>query len=238
MLQRNSQLLASLAGVSLLVLFAFGSLSAAADGARPVAAVEPQDSTRNVAAEPPSTQPAPDDAAAQARARLVTGLVGSAHDFSENAALGRDLCLPCHTPHLESAPQPRLDRRPQTTLPLRPFESPEIELTSWSLLCLGCHDGVIASDVYSTSHAVALSGPLSGSRIGERGLRSHPIGIEYPLSAEGYRSRAAVEAAGLPLPDGRIQCTTCHNAHNTEGHAGMLQISNRRSKMCLTCHEL
>ena len=113
-----------------------------------------------------------------------------------------------------------------------------MELDGWSLLCLGCHDGVTAPDVYSSGHAVRIAGNLGDARLGTRGLRSHPVGIEYPSGRADYQPRAAVEAKGLLLPDGRIQCGTCHDAHNTHGHAGMLKISNRRSQMCLTCHRL
>lgn len=171
-----------------------------------------------------------------AREQLVSGLVGSKHDFSQEGKSGRDLCLPCHTPHLVGAPPPRLDRRVATTQPLRPFQSIDVELTGWSLLCLGCHDGVTAPDVYSSPHAVTVAGQLGNSRLGTRGLRSHPVGVRYPRPGEDYNPAAAVEAAGLLLPDGRIQCTTCHNAHNTQRHPGMTRISNEGSRLCLTCH--
>ncbi|MBK9121087.1 MAG: hypothetical protein IPM18_16010 [Phycisphaerales bacterium] len=169
---------------------------------------------------------------------LVSGLIGSKHDFSHGGRTGRDLCLPCHAPHLVSPPPPQLDARPTTTQPLRPYEGPGIVLNSWSMLCLGCHDGITAHDVYSGSHALATGDQLANSRLPATARTSHPIGITYPLAAPGYRTRAEVEAAGLLLPDGRIQCTTCHDAHNTHRHPGMLKISNSRSRMCLACHNI
>jgi predicted CXXCH cytochrome family protein len=185
----------------------------------------------------PATQPSAAEAAElAAREQLLSGLIGSKHDFTRDGESGRDLCLPCHTPHLVAAPVPRLDRRPTTTQPLRPYQGIDIELTGWSLLCLGCHDGVTASGVYSSAHAVTTTAQLANSRLAAAGPRSHPVGIKYPLAAEGYHPRAAVEAGGLLLPDGRIQCTTCHDAHNTHRYAGMLRASNERSQVCLTCH--
>jgi predicted CXXCH cytochrome family protein len=171
-----------------------------------------------------------------AREQMVSGLIGSKHDFTRNGENGHDLCLPCHTPHLVAAPLPRLDRRPTTTQPLQPYEGINIELTGWSLLCLGCHDGVTAPSVYSSAHAVTVTDQLANSRLGTTDLRSHPVGIRYPLAAEGYHPRAAVEAGGLALPDGRIQCTTCHDAHDTHRYRSMLRLSNERSRVCLTCH--
>jgi predicted CXXCH cytochrome family protein len=172
------------------------------------------------------------------RQHLTSGLIGSKHDFTQAGRIGRDLCLPCHTPHLVSPPSPRLDLRPTTTQPLRPYESLDVVLTGWSLLCLGCHDGIAAQDVYSFAHAVTVGDQLANSRLGTRGLRSHPVGVRYPSATQGYYSQAAVESAGLMLPDGRIQCTTCHDAHNTAGYPSMLRISNERSHLCLTCHRL
>lgn len=194
----------------------------------------------------PTTQPALLDADLTpheiadlvAREGLISGLIGSKHDFTAGRSTGRELCLPCHTPHLVSPPTPRLDRRPTTTQPLRPYQKPGVELDSWSLLCLGCHDGVSAPDVYSMAHATQFSGQLANSRVGVRALRSHPVGIEYPVGREDYHPRHVVEAAGLPMADGRIQCGTCHDAHNTHRYEGMLHISNERSRLCLTCHRL
>ncbi len=179
---------------------------------------------------PPATEPT--------SARLASGLVGSKHDFRRLNAEVRDLCLPCHTPHLAVAPVPRLDRRPTTTQPLRPYTRFDVELSGWSLLCLGCHDGVTAADVYTASHAVTVAEPLRRTGLGGRGLRSHPVGVKYPGPRSDYHPAAAVEASGLHLPGGRIQCTTCHDAHNTRGFDGFLWISNQRSALCLTCHRL
>ena len=172
-----------------------------------------------------------------ARESLVSGLVGSKHDFRELNQSVRDLCLPCHTPHLVAPAPPALDQRPAEEQPLRPYQGPGVELTGWSLVCLGCHDGITAPDVYSSSHAVEVAGQLGNSRLGTKGLRSHPVGIRYPgVTDPDYEPAAAVEAAGLLLPNGRIQCTTCHDAHNTHRYDGMLRTTNERSQMCLTCH--
>lgn len=192
------------------------------------------------APQPPSagisaSQPSADEAR---REVMMSGLRGSKHDFTLNGTLGRDLCLPCHTPHLVSPPAPALDKRSEALTPMRPYRGPDIELTSWSLVCLGCHDGVTAPDVYTSSHAVQIVGQLANSRLGATSLKSHPVGTKYPAFGGDYASRDAVEAAGLPLPDGRIQCTTCHDAHNTHRHPGMLRVSDDRSRMCLTCHRL
>ena len=230
----------SLAGMSLLVVAAVSGLLVAQTTA-PVSTDQP--TTQPVATQPAaSDSPAPPEAddttGAWGRAQLFSGLIGSKHDFTQAGRSDRNLCLPCHTPHLMGVPPPRLDRRAATTQPLRPYQGLGIELTGWSLLCLGCHDGVTAPDVYSSAHAVALTAQLANSRLGARGLRSHPVGVSYPGTNEHFQPPAAVEAAGLLLPDGRIQCTTCHDAHNTQRHGKMLRITNERSRLCLSCHRV
>jgi predicted CXXCH cytochrome family protein len=226
---------AALAGLAMSVLATVGGVIGAEAGA-------PQATTQPATTQPSATQPTPpeleDAAEAWARASLFSGLIGSKHDFTQGGRSGRDLCLPCHTPHLMGVPPPRLDRRATTTQLLRPYQGPGIELTSWSLLCLGCHDGVTAPDVYSSAHAVAVSAQLGNSRLGTRGLRSHPVGVPYPSVDERFEPRAAVEAAGLLLADGHVQCTTCHDAHNTGRHGHMLRVANDRSRLCVTCHRL
>jgi predicted CXXCH cytochrome family protein len=218
-------------GAGLLLLLGLGlpaARHAAGQSEPPAAATQPT----------PTTRPSPDDLAPlAARQELISGLIGSPHDFSHGGRSGRDLCLPCHTPHLITAAPPLLDQRALPPQPLRPFRAADIELNGWSLLCLGCHDGVTASDVFTSGHAIQASG-MSGFLLTRQGLRSHPVGIEYPQNAEGYQPQVQVLADGLPLPDGRIQCTTCHDAHNTRGYEGMLKISNDRSRMCLTCHRI
>ena len=195
---------------------------------------QPAPTASGVATSQPSRDTAPDLAA---RTRLSSGLIGSPHDFTQNGGgASRDLCLSCHTPHIVEPPAPLLDERADTPPPLRPYQTADLMLTGWSLLCLGCHDGDLASDVYSSVHAVTVTDQLAGSRLGVAALRSHPVGIVYPVAGEGLQSRSTVEQAGLLLPGGRIQCTTCHDAHNTYGYPGMLRISNERSRMCLTCH--
>jgi predicted CXXCH cytochrome family protein len=188
---------------------------------------------------PATTQPAEENTNQEwAREQLISGLIGGKHDFTGGAVSGRDLCLPCHTPHLAAVPAPRFDRRTVTTQPLRPFEGIGIELTSWSLLCLGCHDGITAPDVYSSSHAFSATDRVESARMRSSTLRSHPVGVSYPAGSEDFHPVSEVESVGLPLSDGRIQCTTCHDAHNTHHHRAMLRVSNERSRLCLTCHRL
>lgn len=195
-------------------------------------------------AEPPAASPvamqsqAP-AAPASAGDRYTSGLVGSPHDFTQSEPPASDLCLPCHVAHLAGPPAQLAERQPAATQPLRPYQTLAAELDAASLLCLSCHDGVIASDVFTAAHATQFSSQLGTSGSRGRPLAGHPIGVKYPLSDPKYHPPAAVTSSGrVKLPLGRVQCTSCHDPHNTEDHDGMLVMSNQRSNLCLTCHRL
>jgi predicted CXXCH cytochrome family protein len=171
--------------------------------------------------------------------RLSSGLIGGMHDFSSAGAEPRSLCTACHTPHLTASKSPLMDRRKRAAEPLQPYQSTRVELDSATLLCLSCHDGRIAPDVYSRAHATSLSQQLGASRLSSDRLASHPVGVKYPDGDAKYRPAAAVTAGGqVKLPAGRVQCTSCHDPHNTGGHEKFLISSNQRSRLCLTCHRL
>jgi len=181
---------------------------------------------------------AADRASGEVDSRFLTGLIGSKHDFSQREPRPRDLCLPCHAPHLPVGRPPALDRGPAATQPFRTYQSLDVELDRGSLLCLSCHDGVVAPEVYTSSHATKLSHQVGASQLGFGGLQGHPVGVAYPTARQDYHAIPVVEAGGLKLPGGRMQCTSCHDPHNTGRHDGMLVISNDRSRLCLTCHRL
>lgn len=171
---------------------------------------------------------------------FASGIVGSKHDFSAGGQVPRDLCLPCHTPHITAAQAPLLVGRSAAIQPVRPYGTPAGELDQASLVCLSCHDGTVARDVYAGMHAMAGAElAAAGVAPGHARLTNHPVGIAYPRGERRYHSAEAATADGrIKLPNGRIQCTTCHDPHNTQRHSGMLVMSNERSRLCLACHRL
>lgn len=212
---------------------AAGALLASAAAAGLGAALQlAQDQSQSAATSAPVEDPLLD-----ARAR---GIVGTKHDFTDGGRIPRDLCLPCHTPHITAAQAPLLVRRPAATQPTRPYATRAGELNAASLVCLSCHDGTVARDVYAGTHAMSWSELAAGGIApGRTRLTNHPVGTLYPDGQRGYNSSAAVTSDGrIRLPDGRIQCTTCHDPHNTNRYPGMLVVSNDRSRLCLACHRL
>lgn len=197
----------------------------------------------------PSSQPAAPVPRTTASGRIAddppqsaweSGIAGTKHDFTGEGRVARDLCLPCHTPHITASQAPLRINRPAAGQPLPSYQTPGSDLNSASLLCLSCHDGVIAPDVYASAHGTNWSDQAgTGLAPGRNRLTSHPVGIKYPSAAAKYNSPEAVMADGrIKLPLGRIQCTTCHDPHNTHRHNGLLVISNDRSRLCLSCHRM
>lgn len=188
----------------------------------------------------PSTRPVPaGDESLALRESLAGGLIGSKHDFSQGGGGVRDLCLSCHTPHITAARAPLLESASRTPRPVILRQRNGEELDGSTLLCLSCHDGVTAKDVYTSAHSTSWAGQMGSQQVGSLPLSSHPIGVRYPLGELTYQPSSSVTADGrIKLPDGRLQCISCHDPHNTGRHPAMLVKSNDRSNLCLSCHRL
>ncbi|QOJ03257.1 MAG: hypothetical protein HRU71_07040 [Planctomycetia bacterium] len=171
-------------------------------------------------------------------ASYASRLLGGPHDFSNGRGDARSLCLTCHTPEgmTDGAARPPADRLPRAAAVLA--QDADRELDRHSLVCLGCHDGVIATDVFTTAHAARLARFEPGEER-SAALAGHPIGGRYPSDHPRYRATNAVTRDGrIRLPEGRVQCVSCHDPHHAGGHPAMLVKSNERSALCLSCHRL
>ncbi len=203
-------------------------------------ACTPLGSTSTVA---PAAQPAPREANALNRALdgetdpWSRGLIGSAHDFTDGDAGAHDLCTPCHVPHVQRSRLPQLDPSPAAAERLAVYTAPGVALDSTSLMCLSCHDGLSASDVFTATHATRLGAQFGTSPFQAFGQGGHPIGVRYPIAHQRYHAPAVV-GQSLPLPEGRVQCVSCHDPHNTQRHESMLIRSNGGSRLCLACHRI
>lgn len=192
----------------------------------------------------PSAQP-PHKRKAQADAlsRYRQSVVGGVHDLTDPATGFRNACAACHIPHMQAV---RSTSQP-TTRPAvemfriagqrRVFAPNQFTPGPTSLICLGCHDGSVATSAIGASHAL-LAGVREGFAVPDGFVwRDHPIGVPYPTGNRAYRPKAFVLARGtLRLPEGRLECITCHDPHHERGPGKMLAMSNRRSALCRSCH--
>lgn len=181
--------------------------------------------------------------AAESIHAATRGVVGGKHDFSELTGRPTDACSGCHVPHIQAI-RPSTSGDRDAVLELYKLGGQRKVLVpdqympgASSLICLSCHNGAVATSVVGSSHAL-LAGRRQGFDVPDGfAAKDHPIGLTYPQMEKGYRSRARVESvSGIRLPEGRVECISCHDPHNTAGVDKMLVMSNRRSALCLACH--
>ena len=199
-------------------------------------------------------------------------ITGSAHDFSGRSYTGGQICIACHTPHggdttVTDAP---LWNHTVTTATYTLYSSgtlnagPLAQPSGVSKLCLSCHDGTVAVDSFggAAGGAETLTGRVAVGAASQGSLANdHPIGFTYDntlatadgsifdpatrnvtIGAGGSRSKTGTVAA-LMLFNGKLECASCHDVHNTftaNDGAGvgdpLLRVSKAGSTICLTCH--
>lgn len=174
-----------------------------------------------------------------------------------------EACVYCHTPHASRTERPLWNRRlpngPYLMYPQRTMLR-DVQPTGTTRLCLSCHDGTVALDDV-LNPPLQHTGPNAPGETLERCARSchnggdpkggfnwekvwfendlsvqHPVSVRYdPSRNAGFQPIAAVEAAGLRLEDGKVQCNTCHDPH-TQVNRKFLRIPNVSRSLCLVCH--
>ncbi len=176
-------------------------------------------------------------------------IVGSAHDFQGEAwnTPGR-ICIVCHTPH-----------NADTTVTGSPLWNHEVTATSFTLyasatmdatdlgqpdgvskLCLSCHDGTVGLEAFSGT-TTNLNNPGAAALLGTSLANDHPVSFTYDTSlattdGELIDPAGSPEVAGM-LYGGKMECSSCHDVHNTPGFGNLLVKSNAGSALCLTCHD-
>lgn len=154
---------------------------------------------------------------------------GSEHGLLRGNKAGRDFCLGCHnegffadmadqgtsihlTGHLAASPLPN-----------------NLELDPYSLKCLSCHGENGGGPLLKVdSRGIVRHGGGSGN---------HPIGMDYGRTRGiGLYKRVGDLPSGVLLPGGKVGCVSCHVGYSKQH--GALVMSNRRSALCMVCHEI
>jgi predicted CXXCH cytochrome family protein len=174
----------------------------------------------------------------------AAGIQGSPHDLS--AVQGRYLCNFCHTPHGALPNTPAWNHKLSTVV-YKIYQSSSLDAkvgqpTGASKLCLSCHDGTVAlgSSVRGRGSGAFHIHP-GAADLGTDLSDDHPISFVYSpaLSAKDAQIRPP---SALPEPlkldrGQELQCTTCHSSHDNQ-YGSFLVMSNHRSAMCTSCHNL
>lgn len=171
--------------------------------------------------------------------------VGALADYGE-------VCVYCHTPHGGQTSAPLWNRNFSTATyqMYNGQHSSTIDMsvdpqpTGVSLACLSCHDGTVGLDViinvpnsYQGSGAVGTTMPAGRlTNLGTDLRNDHPVSVLYdPVADDKFHPATDIEAEGLVLYGGKVQCGSCHNPHTAQNRP-FLRKSNAASDLCLTCH--
>lgn len=174
-------------------------------------------------------------------------------------------CVYCHRPHATGGSAPLWNRGAPSAsfrmyesgsldMPIDPRPAPA------SMLCLSCHEGSLPLDRVLVKPAGFGSAGGNGQTIKrcatdchtggnpDGGLNwegvwfdddlrgQHPISIVYdPGLDPGFEPASVLEAAGLRLVNGRVECVTCHEPHS-QRFRPFLRIANTSGSLCRTCH--
>ncbi len=196
-----------------------------------------------------------------------SGIKNSPHDLSPsstyyivnhyNPERQTDICIFCHLPYDSSvnSGSPTWNRPSSSIIRFETYYSgpdrpndPNRRLSadlshgpgSLSMFCLGCHDGSVAVNRYgSLTGNVYISDPY---KIGRNGVLSnhHPIGFTFATVMDNQINMFA-SLGGQPvdefLREGRMECVTCHDVHNSSNTGKkLLRMSDRNSALCCSCH--
>ena len=178
------------------------------------------------------------------RSTAIAQIDGSPHDLT--AVAGGTSCSFCHTPHGAITGTPLWSHQLSTAV-YNIYQSSSLEAnvgqpTGSSKLCLSCHDGTVAltESIRSSSFGGTYIAP-GAANLGTDLSDDHPISFVYSaaLSAEDFQIRppsALPEQLKLDRSS-ELQCTTCHDPHDNR-YGNFLVMSNQRSMMCVSCHDL
>lgn len=181
-------------------------------------------------------------------------ITGSSHDFSgQSWNTTTEICVVCHTPHNANTTvlnAPLWNHSLSAVATYTMYSSATMNSTAGqpdgsSKLCLSCHDGTVALENFGgvTNGTHNLTGStLMGTDLSN----DHPISITYDAAlaaADGGLFNPTTTQSGLGgtisntmLIGGKMQCSSCHDVHNSAGINGLLLKSNSVSALCLTCH--
>jgi len=171
------------------------------------------------------------------------GLAGSKHDFVRLGIAADQRCMPCHAPKRSEAELEGAlwETGANAARRYKLYDGSPGVPGAASMVCLSCHDGSSALDAFGGMDGqVDLAGLATRDGVIGRDddlSGDHPVGVPFPEFDRAFRSRAGVEGPGfVVLPEGRVECVSCHDPHGQYGIPKLLVKSNVRSALCLTCH--
>ena len=177
--------------------------------------------------------------------KAYASIQGTAHDLSATGVGTGNPCSFCHTPHGALSGTPLWNHALSETT-YRIYQSSSLSAnirqpTGSSKLCLSCHDGTVALTRTIGSEAGGVYIAPGSANLGTDLSDDHPISFIYAevLSVEDIQIRPPSTLPEQLKIDrsSELQCTTCHDPHDNQ-YGKYLVMSNQRSQMCTSCHDL
>ncbi len=174
---------------------------------------------------------------------IYTDIATSAHDFTSSGwNTDGEICQPCHTPHNAdtSVSLSPLWNHEVTTATFTLYSRATMDATDLgqpdgdSVLCLSCHDGSVALD--SFGGATGGTNITGAALVGTNLNNDHPVSFTYDTDLVTADGELNAPPAAYLDSDSKVQCSSCHDVHNTANIPGLLRTSNAGSALCLTCH--
>lgn len=193
---------------------------------------------------------------------------GTAHDLVTSGFSGGENCIVCHTPHNSdtSIIEAPIWNHEFTTNTFNLYSADrtnatrETHPTGASKLCLSCHDGVTAIDKFGGISKLSVNSGNTAAISSIDMTKGHPLSVTFdralaakdPSFYDPSKKTVTIGAGGknvetgtiaeLLLPDGKVQCSSCHDVHNNfvgpgSNNQPFLRVSKAGSQICLTCHK-
>ena len=183
-------------------------------------------------------------------------VVNTVHNLSVSgpgnvkASSEQEVCVFCHTPHNSNPIAPLWNRSiPGSTYTIYKSSTQKAVIgqpDGSSILCLSCHDGTIAlGNLVNSSSDISFASGITTMPSGKTNLTTdlsndHPISFTYDAALANADGQL-FDPAGLPqqiqLENGKLQCTSCHDAHSN-GNTKFLVETTQGSQLCLFCHNV
>src|SRR5208337_4808574 len=171
-------------------------------------------------------------------------------------------CLYCHAPHSGVngkpgiAPTPLWNQKLSSVPSYQLYTGPgtmvnatngHLILGTDSTLCLSCHDGTVAVGTTAAYGTIPQPAMTSPDNLGTDLSSMHPInfvlnnGYLTPFSSmqpELANSPPTTHNPAVPLINGNVECTSCHNPHvqKTDPTGNFLVVDNTGGALCTACH--
>ena len=185
------------------------------------------------------------------------GIVDTRHNLSVTgpgpikSTTEQELCIFCHTPHSARRDVPYLWSRADPTVSYTTYQSSTLyasvgQPSGASKLCLSCHDGTIAlGAVLARPAEIPFAGglrfmPPGATLLGTDLSDDHPVSFRYDetlAAAKGeFVSPSALTGAVRLDKEGLLQCTACHDPHDSANRK-FLVAPNNFGALCTACHD-